>query len=161
MWDSGCSTLLRVPVSFFFEGAPQVPGQDDIKRVRLFPNTYPTTSRAVMASISPRLSCGYSLLVGPGVAISDREEPTRPFCLTKNHLRRGRRTRRKTGRKIRTQKIVIVRGAHKKEVTQAQAVLPISPASSSKSKRARGFSSCLIEEALRPSRTWWQVRSTW
>ena len=31
------STLLRVPISFFFEGAPQVPGQDDIKTSAPFP----------------------------------------------------------------------------------------------------------------------------
>ena len=37
----------------------------------------------------------------------------------------------------------------------------ISPASISKGKRARAFSSCLIADPLRPSRTWWQVRSTW
>jgi tripartite-type tricarboxylate transporter receptor subunit TctC len=36
----------------------------------------------------------------------------------------------------------------------------ISRASSSKEKRARGFSSCLIGEPFRPSRTWWQIRST-
>ena len=31
------STLLRVPISFFFEGAPQVPGQDDTKTGAPFP----------------------------------------------------------------------------------------------------------------------------
>jgi tripartite-type tricarboxylate transporter receptor subunit TctC len=36
-----------------------------------------------------------------------------------------------------------------------------SPASSSKEKRPRGFRSYLIGEPLLPSRTWWQVRSTW
>ena len=43
----------------------------------------------------------------------------------------------------------------------ASAVSLMSPASSSKEKRPRGFSSYLIGEPLRPSRTWWQVRSTW
>jgi hypothetical protein len=34
---------------------------------------------------------------------------------------------------------------------------PSSGASSSKKPRALGFSSCLIGEPLRPTRTWWQV----